>query len=219
MKSNGMLNVNINGNKKLVNTESIRFIIWNLPAQITCPFATEHCKASCYAKKAERAYPSVLPSRMINLEDSKRADFVDRMIQTIAKLLNGKAFEGKFCYFRIHESGDFYNKEYAVKWLQIARWFERHGWNNRIKFLAYTKSVQYFKGEAIPNNMIVRFSIWDDTNVNDIILAEKLKLPIYTAVEKFTDILPDEKRCDCADCANCGKCYKSEYNWIACEIH
>lgn len=218
MKSNGMLNVNINGNKKLVNTDSVRFMIWNLPAQVTCPFATEHCKAACYAKKAERVYPSVLPSRTVNFEDSKRDDFVDRMIQTIAKLLNGKAYEGKFCYFRIHESGDFYNKEYTEKWLKIVRWFDRHGWNYRIKFLAYTKSVQYFKSEAIPDNMIIRFSVWDDTNSKDILLAKMLNFPIYTAVDKFTEDFSEEMRCNCEDCANCGKCY-SNAAYIACEIH
>lgn len=221
MKSNGMLNVNINGNKKLVNTDSIRFMIWNLPAQTTCPFATEHCKAACYAKKAERVYPSVLQSRMVNLDDSKRTDFVDRMIQTICKLLDSKSFAGKKCYFRIHESGDFYNKEYAEKWLKICSWFNRHSdkYGDRIQFLAYTKSVEYFKAAAIPDNMIIRFSIWDDTDVNDIITAEKLHLPIYTAVDQFTEMLPDEKRCDCADCANCGKCYSNKYSWLACEIH
>ena len=67
--------------------------------------------------------------------------------------------------------------------------------------------------------MVLRFSIWDDTNVNDIALAARLNLPIYTAVEQFNDELMEEKRCDCADCANCGKCYSNRYNWIACEIH
>ena len=36
------LNVNINGNKKLINTATVRFMIWNIPAVVTCPFATEH---------------------------------------------------------------------------------------------------------------------------------------------------------------------------------
>lgn len=220
MKKN-LLNVNINGNKKLVNTDSIRFMIWNLPAQITCPFATEHCKASCYAKKAERVYPSVLPCREKNLEASKQDSFVNDMIQTIVYYLNSKSFTGKKCYFRIHESGDFYNKEYAKKWLAVCRWFARHNdkYGDKIQFLAYTKSVEYFKGEAIPENMIVRYSIWDDTDPRQLTIAEKMGLPIYTAVEKFAEDMEEEKKCNCADCATCGKCYKSGCKWIACEIH
>ena len=77
------LNVNINGNKKLVNTSSVRFMIWNLPAVVTCPFATEHCKHFCYARKAERVYPQVLPAREKNLKDSMEEDFVANMIYTI----------------------------------------------------------------------------------------------------------------------------------------
>ena len=219
MKKN-LLNVNINGNKKLVNTDSIRFMIWNLPAQITCPFATEHCKAFCYAKKAERVYPQVLPCRMQNLEESKKDEFVNRMIQTICYYLDSKSFAGKKCYFRIHESGDFYNREYAKKWLTICRWFNRsEKYANRIQFLAYTKSVVYFVGEAIPDNMIIRFSIWDDTSEKQIDIAKLVNLPIYTAVENFTDDMKEESKCECADCATCGKCYKKEYDWIACEIH
>ena len=221
MKNNGMLNVNTNGNKKLINNDSIRFMIWNLPAQVTCPFATEHCKAACYAKKAERVYPSVLPSRMANLEDSKREDFVNRMIQTICKLLDSKSFAGKKAYFRIHESGDFYNKEYAVKWLTIARWFNRHSdkYGDRIQFLAYTKSVRFFVGEAIPDNFVIRYSIWDDTKEEEKSIAKKMNLPIYTAVDKFNDSITENQRCECVDCAKCGKCYFNDNKWIACEIH
>ena len=78
-----MLNVNINGNKKLINTDTVRFMIWNIPAVVTCPFATEHCKHFCYARKAERVYPQVLPAREKNLEESKSEDFVANMIYTI----------------------------------------------------------------------------------------------------------------------------------------
>ena len=89
------LNVNINGNKKLVNNENTRFIIWNLPAVETCPHATELCKKSCYARKAERVYPDVIFSRKTNLKRSMQSEFVENMIFTIETELATKKYKGK----------------------------------------------------------------------------------------------------------------------------
>ena len=214
------LNVNINGNKKLINTSSVRFMIWNIPAVVTCPFATEHCKHFCYARKAERVYPQVLPAREKNMEESKSEDFVDNMVYTIESRLNSKAFANKKVYFRIHESGDFYNQKYTNAWCDIARHFEN---DNRITFLAYTKSVKYILNANVPKNLIVRFSIWDDTKQADIESASRLNLPIYTAgtKEEVKNAVENKgfTKCECADCANCGKCYSSEEKKIMCEIH
>ncbi len=221
------LNVNTNGNKKLQNTDKIRYIIWNLPAEKTCPFATEHCKKSCYAKKAERIYPQTLPAREKNLEESKSADFVNNMIYTIESLLNSKAYAGKKAIFRIHESGDFYNMEYAAKWCTIAKHFENDA---RIKFLAYTKSIVYFGipsyGTVIPSNMVVRFSVWDDTNPDALAVNRlpSVNLPIYTALT-LEDMEKERKTgrafsvCECKNCSTCGKCWNAKYKDIIVKIH
>ena len=219
-----MLNVNTNGNKKLVNTNSIRFMIWNLPAEKTCPFATEHCKKFCYAKKAERLYPQVLPCRENNLTESKTDDFVANMVYTIQKKINSKSYKGKKVYFRIHESGDFYNREYTQKWIDIAKHFEN---NENIVFLAYTKSLAYFiqcgYGKDFPNNFIVRSSIWDDTKPESVRDTAVYNFPIYTAFDGDTLVKEIESgnysKCDCKDCAECGKCYSKTEQKIACAIH
>lgn len=220
------LNINCNGNRKLQNGENIRFIIWNLPAQKTCPFATELCKKSCYAKKAERIYPQVLPSREKNFTDSLSADFVENMIFTIEKELNSKKYNNKQVVFRIHESGDFYNLEYTQKWLDIARHFEN---NNKIVFLAYTKSIIYFidsgYGTAVfPKNFVIRSSIWTDTKTENIIHTAVFNIPIYTALT--ADDMEKEKnagrvfeKCDCINCGTCQKCWNTAYNEIICKIH
>lgn len=221
-----LLNVNINGNKKLINNDKVRFMIWNLPAQKTCPFATEHCKAACYAKKAERVYPQVLPSREKNYHDSLQADFVENMIYTIEHHLNSKAFKGKKALFRIHESGDFYSLEYTKKWVAICKHFEH---DNRIEFLTYTKSIPYFIQAyygipGFPNNLIVRSSIWDDTDQNLIALTQFHGFPIYTALSK-QDIETEKKdghsffQCSCVDCGKCQACYCNKVKDIICEIH
>lgn len=220
------LNVNINGNRKLRNTDKIRFIIWNLPAVKMCPFRTALCEKSCYARKAERVYPQVLPSRERNYQDSLQSDFVERMIYTIEKELSTKKYNGKLTVFRIHESGDFYNLEYTKKWVEIAKHFEN---NDKIVFLAYTKSLVYliragYDAKEFPKNFVVRSSLWSDTSTANRDYTELYNFPIYTAftrsqmnVEHANGHIFTE--CRCEDCANCGYCWNKEHKDIICEIH
>ena len=208
-------------NKKLVPNQDVKFLIWNLPSRITCPYATEHCKALCYAVKAETAYPNCKPSRLRHLEQSRRADFVKRMIFSISAYLEKPSYKrAKKIIVRIHESGDFYNYRYLCKWYEIAEHFTS---DKRIVFMAYTKSVEYIDILAQdkiykPKNMIIRFSIWDDTEPKQIELANRYNLPIYTAVDKFTKDIKSQNRCRCRDCATCGKCW-NRTKTLLCEIH
>lgn len=202
-------------NKKLKPDANTKYLIWSIPAIITCPFATEHCKESCYARKSEKCYPDVLPARMRHLQESKRADFVERMIFTITANLNRPGYKAaKRVIVRIHESGDFYNAEYTEKWLEIADHFKA---DKRVVFMAYTKSVDFFAGKEIPENMIVRFSLWDDTAPAEAAKAAEMGLPVYTAVEKFTTETKAEK-CLCKNCSTCNKCW-SALAVLKCEIH
>lgn len=209
------------GNMKLISNNDTKFLIFNLPSKITCPYATEHCKKFCYAVKAETAYPTCLPSRLKHFEESKRDDFVERMIFTIEAHLTRKSYKtAKKIVVRIHESGDFYNMAYMHKWYKVAEHFKT---DKRVIFMAYTKSVVYVNtlaenGYNIPKNMIIRFSVWDDTEPNEIYLATKNNLPIYTAVNKFTKDIKSQNRCLCRDCAKCGKCWNRTKS-IICEIH
>ena len=199
-------------NKKLVPNEKTAFIIWNLPAIKTCPYACPNCKAACYAKKAEIAYPDCLPARERNFKDSLKADFVDRMTKTILTIAKGTRKQE--IIVRIHESGDFYNKEYANKWLAI---IDACKIDKRIKFIAYTKSFPYFDGVKLPKNFSLRASVWSDTKPEMLEIISRNNWNIYTAVEKFEK---GDKftRCRCSDCATCGKCWKN-YKDIRCEIH
>lgn len=205
------------GNKKLVPTKNTKYIIFNLPAIITCPGATEHCKFLCYALKAERCYKTARIARQRNYIDTMRPDFVERMIFTIEANLNRPGYKAaKKIIVRIHESGDFYSKRYAMYWVQIAAHFSN---DPRVKFMAYTKSVWFFDGEEIPENMTVRFSIWDDTKAEDLALAVKNNLPTYSAVESFEEAGTKEKnKCHCDNCSTCNKCW-SALAEILCEIH
>ena len=206
------------GNEKLKPNEKVKFLIWNLPAIKTCPFRTALCEKFCYARKAEMQYKNVCPQRRhMNLNASLYDDFVANMVRIISyHITNRPTFrKAKKVVVRIHESGDFYSREYAKKWLAIAKHFQD---NDKIVFMAYTKSVEFFKGEDIPKNMVVRFSLWDDTDMKQAMISAMMGLPIYTAVEKFTDE-PKIERCSCVDCGTCGKCWNKNIKTLKCEIH
>lgn len=94
------------GNHKLASN----IITWDIPASQevcgrTCP--------SCYAIKAQKLYPAVLPSRGKKLELSKSPDFVPNITKAINILSP--------TYVRIHASGEFYSQEYINKWEVIAK--------------------------------------------------------------------------------------------------
>lgn len=204
------------GNKKLRDTDAVKFLIFSLPAVSTCPYATNACKGACYAKKAERCYPSARASRAKHLEQSKKDNFVAAAIDSLeAYLKRAKYADAEKIVVRIHESGDFYSREYMAKWLDIARHFE----GRNLVFMAYTKSVKYIPGLGIPENFTFRYSIWDDTNADDIALAKALNLPVYTACyEAEFDAMPEENRCHCDDCGTCEKCWLA-VELIKCVIH
>lgn len=221
-----ILNVNDKGNKKLVNNENVVFFIWNLPSIKTCPFSTPQCRKNCYAKKAENIYPNVLPSRENNYNDSLDNDFVVNMVETIVKLANKRKNKGKKIFFRIHESGDFYSVEYMKKWVEIASYITQFN-DIDITFLAYTKSIKFYdliRGAElvdIPNNFIVRSSIWSDTLEVNKALTDKWNLPIYTASNCPQIYVSDYgySYCPCNNCGTCQKCYKSDVKNIICKIH
>lgn len=206
------------GNRKLGRNDNEYFLIWNLPAVTTCPYRTQQCESLCYAKKAERMYPQVLPCRERNLAESRKASFCDDMIESIKAMINKRKNKGKQAYFRIHESGDFYNQEYVNKWIYIASQIPE------VQFMAYTKSVKYFEHimDRIPDNMVIRFSLWEDTDPESKALADKLQLPIYTAFEKqeLDNIVTTTgyEKCEC-NCTVCKKCYSKECKKIAVAIH
>lgn len=214
-------------NKKLVPNASTKFMIFSLPAIITCPNRCDACEKCCYAVKSEKAYPDCLPSRHRNLDFTKCVDFVDVMSAYIHKASDHHLYKkAKRIVFRIHESGDFYSQAYYNAWLQIAR---NCSDIENLVFMAYTKSIHFVaNGGDIPANMTIRFSLWNDTEIKgemykgtkpeDYELAKALNMPIYTAVESFTTE-SKKNRCECVDCGTCNKCWCSAIDTLLCEIH
>lgn len=207
-------------NKKLKPNSRVSFLIWNIPSIITCPYATDHCIQFCYARKTELFRgETVTNSRQKHLEISRNPDFVDRMIFTISAELDRPINKNKKVVFRIHESGDFYNREYVKKWFDIMNYFKD---DKRIVFVAYTKSVIFFDGLTIPENMYLLASVWDDTTPENLDIIRRNNFRIYTAFNKKdmkTALKNNYAFCPCKDCGSCGLCWNNYANNIACQIH
>ena len=121
---------------------------FNLPAKLSCPGSTAQCRAKCYAIKAERAYRGVLPCRQRNMTLASTDIFVQTMVKQLSKR--------NPAYFRIHESGDFYNQAYLDKWGEIARQ------TPDTVYLAFTKCWD-LDWSHIPGNVVVYWSVWPDS--------------------------------------------------------
>lgn len=181
------------GNKKMEG-----FLIWSLPSKLTCPYKTEMCANKCYARKAEYLYPQTLPSRQRNFEASQKPEFAKDMIAFITKKVkNAKKY--KFDKFRIHESGDFYNREYFEKWLEVVKALPN------ITFLAFTKSPfvrEYL--DQLPENFHLYYSIWEDTKKENIVW----ELPL--AIAGNCDKLYKKETFECkGECGKCLHCFTS----------
>ena len=140
-------------NSKLKNTSKklgIKVLNFGISAyktskgKITCPFAKD-CIKFCYAQKGAYIWSNVAPAFEKRYNITKQ----DNFIQLIQLELNKK----KPNFVRVHDSGDFYSRQYLQKWLKIAN-------NNKnINFYAYTNSIQFIKElEKIPNNFDFIFS-------------------------------------------------------------
>lgn len=112
--------------------------------KITCPFAKD-CIKFCYAQKGAYIWSNVAPVFEKRYNITKKDNFVDLMQLELNKK--------KPNFVRVHDSGDFYSRQYLQKWLTIAN-------NNKhINFYAYTNSIQFIKElTTIPENFDFIFS-------------------------------------------------------------
>lgn len=116
----------------------------------TCPSAGE-CASFCYASQGTYVFSCSMIAHARNLQyylDHTDA-FKAQIIQEISKIRTLTAF-------RIHDSGDFFSKEYALAWFEIIKALPK------VQFYAYTKQVLMFKrliGQGLmPSNLSVIYS-------------------------------------------------------------
>jgi hypothetical protein len=124
--------------------------------KITCPFA-EECIKFCYAKKGAYIWKNVKPAYEYRYELSKTNKFIDK--------INAEIVLKEPDYIRVHDSGDYYSREYLNKWIEIAKL------NKDIKFYSYTNCVALLKETKLPDNFDIIFS--SDGKQKDLINKSK----------------------------------------------
>jgi len=113
--------------------------LWSLPAVKSCPGRSTICERWCYAKTGHFLLPSVKERLKWNLAQTRRGDFVPRMVNEI----NRKGV----LVIRIHVSGDFGTAEYAAKWVEIMKQCPQ------VRYYAYTRSYRVPEIAAVLEQM------------------------------------------------------------------
>jgi hypothetical protein len=140
MKNNFKLLMNNNSKMKKANklNDGANTFEFCLPdakskdGELICVGADD-CLNYCYINKGFYLIPAVQAKHEKNYDYSKQDNFIN-MIQ---KEIDSK--RNKITHVRVHSGGDFYNKKYLFKWLEIAKS------NEDIIFYCYTKSIPLFK--------------------------------------------------------------------------
>lgn len=227
----------LHGNGKLLDYEdtesciSYRYAQFNTRPVKDCPFATEGCKAVCYATKGNHVFKSVKESRERSYNDSKLADFSERMIYTIATEKQSKRYKDSVMLIRVHESGDFYSIQYLRKWIEILKAYKG---DMSVQFKLYTKSSPFFlmlteEEKELINSMLATSQLSINLSLDDTTTAEQFdnylkmrkafpKANTYYATEDPNKVKHDNV-CDCANCAKCGTCNHATGETTTVKIH
>jgi len=126
---------------------------WGIPAYrsasgfSTCPNAAA-CAKGCYATMGAYRFSNVAKVFENRLKLAQSPNF--------GRIIDAEIKRRKVKRLRIHDSGDFFSREYLERWLVIMRA------NPDTEFYAYTKMVSMFKEYAadglIPSNFVVIYS-------------------------------------------------------------
>lgn len=166
--------------KDTSNALGVKVFNFSIPAyksetgKVTCPFA-DKCIKFCYAQKGNyKRFPSVRNGMEKKYQLTKQENFVELMNKEIQKK--------KPNFIRVHDSGDYYSKEYLNKWLTIAKE------NPNVKFYSYTNSIKFIKElQEIPGNFDFIFSD-SGKQVNLIDKAKDRHTKIFDSIESLNKL-------------------------------
>ena len=135
--------------KKTSKTEGKRVYNFGIPAFNskdgfkTCPNAGA-CAVGCYAQAG--AY------RFRNVAQAFEKRLAITLTDSFVPLVKAELIKKRVDVLRIHDSGDFYDYAYTMKWFKVMLDLPD------IQFYAYSKNVSFFKGLLLPDNFTVIYS-------------------------------------------------------------
>lgn len=178
------------GNSKLAKEGTVAF---NIPALrsrqgfTTCPSAGI-CAALCYAQQGRYNMPDVIAVRERNLakllgmtaDHTSTWGWVDVEAQLI---MDVQAMPPRIKQIRIHDSGDFYDKEYFYTWCRVADACRDY------VFYAYTKQIGMYANllghGKIPTNLFIVQSVGGkDDDLIDPLLPHSRIFPTKQALDE-----------------------------------
>lgn len=146
-----------NAKMKRSSQNGIHLYNWGIPAFksksgiATCPMASK-CVSGCYAKMGAYVWDNVSQAYENRLNLSRAKGFEQVIVYHIDKLL--KRHKTGLVMIRVHDSGDFYSKEYLEAWTKIANVYQTE---KRVVFYAYTKMVQLVKDLGLDRDVNSNF--------------------------------------------------------------
>ena len=178
MSNKSILQRNSKMTKTMKMHAGYRIFNVSMPAGITCPMAGE-CGRICYAKYGRMILPDQIASYRENLTMYEQGVFFDQLEAELTRQERLAAKMGQTVLIRIHDTGDFFSREYLDDWLTFMR-AHPHVW-----FYAYTKSVSFVKDAAIsgliPENFTYVFSY-----------GGKQDLMIDREHDRWAEIVPED---------------------------
>lgn len=213
--------------------EKFRYMQFSTQAIKDCPFASDGCKAICYATKGNHQFPSVKLSRERAKADSLKDDFAECVIYTVETESESGKYKGTHILFRLHESGDFYSLAYLKKWIKVFAHFLQDS-DVLITFVFYSKSFPLFLllsedekrifNACLEKGIVsMQVSLDDTTTAEQLISAAKLvkEFPLVNSYRCSESVegVADDDICDCADCAKCSKCNHADGRNTVVKIH
>jgi hypothetical protein len=144
-----------NGKMKKSSQDGIDVYNFGIPAfqsntgLKTCPMAGV-CASGCYARSGTYRFGNVVNAYENRLQLTQNENFIPIMVAEISlKTIQSKS-KGNTCLIRIHDSGDFYSKDYTNAWYSIMKQCPN------TRFYAYTKMVAMMSQfEPLPNFRLI----------------------------------------------------------------
>jgi hypothetical protein len=180
-----MRNLLVKGNSTMPKSVGI----FNLPAEVTCT-PSPWCQKHCYAKKGRFCWSNVSQAYYRRLEATYQGHFVNDIIREISKQ-DRKTYEWKHLkYVRVHISGDFYSREYVMKWASIASKCPKTIFRTNTR----RRDLLMLMKKIFPDNFVVREST--DPTRRPIGFFPQAAIPGTSGSEDFFEC--------CNDCMECG---------------
>lgn len=140
-----------------------------------CPNAGA-CAKLCYARNGTYLFPAVRAKHMQNLNLVRyNPDWINHVYYELSASKFRPTGQPRFVpgltsidhlspflmwwlqsggqAVRVHDSGDFFNREYLHGWLRVAQW------TPDVLFYAYTKEVAMLKDTQLPDNFLIIYSM------------------------------------------------------------